>query len=71
MNWDTIEGNWPQFKGKVREQWAALNDDHLDRIGGKRDRLSGKIQDFYGISEEAADAQIDAFVERNKDHKAG
>ena len=71
MNWDTIESNWTQFKGKVREQWGALNDDHLDRIGAKRDRLSGRIQDFYGISKEAADAQIDAFAERNKDHKAG
>jgi len=70
MNWDTIEGNWKQLKGKVQEQWGKLTDDHLDKIAGKRDQLSGKIQETYGIGKDAADAQIDAFAERNKDHKA-
>jgi len=71
MSWDTIEGNWQQFRGKVREQWSALTDDHLDKIAGQREELSGKIQDFYGVSKAAADAQIDAFAERNTDHNAG
>ena len=71
MSWDTIEGNWQQLKGKVKEQWSALTDDNLDQIAGQRDQLSGKIQDFYGVSKDAADAQIDAFAERNKDHRAG
>lgn len=70
MHWDTIEGNWEQFRGKVKEQWSALTDDNLDTIAGQRDQLSGKLQDFYGISKDAADAQIDAFADRNKDHKA-
>jgi uncharacterized protein YjbJ (UPF0337 family) len=70
MSWDTIEYNWQQFKGKVKEQWGALSDDNLVKIAGQRDQLSGKIQDFYGVSKDAADAQIDAFAERNKDHKA-
>ena len=70
MHWDTIEGNWEQFRGKVKEQWGALTDDNLDTIAGQRDQLSGKLQDFYGISKDAADAQIDAFADRNKDHKA-
>ena len=29
MNWDRIEGNWVEFKGKVRERWGKLTD--LDR----------------------------------------
>ncbi|MDO9438741.1 CsbD family protein, partial [Hydrogenophaga sp.] len=24
MNKDTIEGNWKQLKGKVKEQWGKL-----------------------------------------------
>jgi len=24
MNWDTIEGNWKQFKGKVQEKWGEF-----------------------------------------------
>jgi uncharacterized protein YjbJ (UPF0337 family) len=39
MNWDRIEGNWKQAKGKVKEQWGKLTDDHLDVIAGKRDQL--------------------------------
>ena len=52
MNWDRIEGNWKQFKGNVKEQWGKLTDDQLDVIAGKRDQLTGKIQESYGISKE-------------------
>ena len=27
MNQDRVEGNWLQFKGKVKEQWGKLTDD--------------------------------------------
>ena len=27
MNWDTVAGNWKQFKGKVQMQWGKLTDD--------------------------------------------
>ena len=40
MNWDTIEGNWKQFKGKAQVQWGKLTDDDLDVIDGKRDQLA-------------------------------
>lgn len=66
MNWDIIEGNWKQFKGKVREQWGNLTDDHLDSIGGKRDQLVGKIQEIYGINKDEAEKQIRTFEERYK-----
>ena len=26
MNWDRIEGNWKNFKGRVKEQWGKLTD---------------------------------------------
>ena len=61
MNWDTIEGNWKQFTGKVREKWGKLTDDDLEVIAGKRDRLSGKIQERYGVAKEEAERQIDEY----------
>lgn len=70
MSWDIIEGNWQHFKGKIKKEWGAFNDEHLDDIAGQRDQLSDKIQNFYGVSKDAADAQIDAFAQRNKDHKS-
>lgn len=44
MNWDTVKGNWKQFRGKVQEQWEELTDDDLDKIEGKRDQLLGTVQ---------------------------
>lgn len=66
MGWDDIEGNWNGFRSKVKEQWSALTDEHLDEIAGERDQLSAKLQSFYGISKDTADAQIDAFSKRNQ-----
>ena len=71
MSWDTIEGNWQQFKGRMKQEWSAFTDDHLDSIAGQRDQLSSKIQEFYGVSKEAADAQIDAFAQRAGDPGKG
>jgi uncharacterized protein YjbJ (UPF0337 family) len=68
MNWDVIKGNWKQFKGTVREQWGNLTDDHLDIIAGKREVLSGKIQETYGITKDEAEKQVAAFEERHKDN---
>lgn len=59
MNWDRIEGNWKQFKGKMIEQWGKLTDDDLDRIAGKREQLVGRIQERYGIARDEAERQVD------------
>jgi hypothetical protein len=29
MDWNRVEGNWKQMKGKVKEQWGKLTDDDL------------------------------------------
>ena len=59
MNWDRVEGNWKQIKGAVKAQWGKLTDDQLDVIAGRRDQLSGKIQEVYGIEKDEAERQID------------
>lgn len=67
MNWDTVEGNWKQFKGKVKQQWGKLTDDNLDIIAGKRDELAGKIQEQYGIGKDEAEKQIRKFESEYND----
>ena len=64
MNWTQVEGNWKQFKGKVKEQWGRLTDDQLDVIGGRRDQLIGKVQEAYGVGKEEAERQIKSFENR-------
>jgi uncharacterized protein YjbJ (UPF0337 family) len=67
MNDDRIEGNWKQFKGKVKEQWGKLTDDDLDVIGGRRDQLAGKIQERHGVARDEAERQLKDFESRNPD----
>lgn len=67
MNWDRIEGNWMKLKGKVKEQWGKLTDDDFDVIAGKRDQLAGRVQERYGITRDAAEAQVSDFERRADD----
>jgi len=61
MNWDTIKGDWKQFRGKVKEAWGRLTDDQLDVVAGKRDQLIGAIQKGYGIARDEAERQVQQF----------
>jgi uncharacterized protein YjbJ (UPF0337 family) len=63
MDWDRVEGNWKQFKGRVKEKWGNLTDDDLDRVAGQREQLEGKIQERYGIGKDQARKAIDTWLE--------
>jgi uncharacterized protein YjbJ (UPF0337 family) len=62
MNWDRIEGNWKEFKGKAQQNWGKLTNDDLDVIGGKRQELAGRLQKQYGIEKDEAEKQIDNWL---------
>ncbi len=61
MNWDVVEGNWKQLKGKAREQWGKITDDEFDVIAGNKDQLAGKLQEKYGWTREEAHRELDKF----------
>ena len=67
MNSERIEGNWIQAKGKIKEQWGKLTDNHLEQISGKRDQLVGKIQECYGLHKDEADRQVKDWEVHNHD----
>ena len=67
MNWDRIEGNWKQLKGKAKVQWGKLTDDQLDVIAGKREQLVGQVQEQYGIGKEEAEKQVELFASAFED----
>jgi uncharacterized protein YjbJ (UPF0337 family) len=77
MNWNRIEGNWKQLKGKVIERWGRLTDDDFDIVDGRREQLAGKIQERYGIERDAAERQIadwersaeERWFDRNRESK--
>jgi uncharacterized protein YjbJ (UPF0337 family) len=62
MNWDRVEGNWTEFKGKVQQKWGKLTDDDLDVIEGKQKELVGRLQQRYGVAKEAAEREIDIWL---------
>jgi uncharacterized protein YjbJ (UPF0337 family) len=59
MDWNRVEGNWKQVKGKIKEKWGRLTDDDLDVIKGRRDQLEGKIQDRYGLAKDQVQKDVD------------
>jgi len=66
MDWNRVEGNWKQMKGKVKEQWGKLTDDDLDVVAGKRDQLEGKIQAAYGYEKDRVKKDVDDWYSSQK-----
>ena len=62
MNWDRVEGNWNEFKGKVRQKWGKLTDNDLEVVKGKRTELSGRLQQRYGNAKDQAEREIDTWL---------
>jgi len=62
MNWDRVQGNWREFKGKAKQKWGKLTDDDLELVEGKREELLGRLQQRYGIAKDEANKQIDAWL---------
>ncbi len=58
MNWERISGNWTQWKGRIQERWGKLTQAQLDVIAGRREQLSGHIQEAYGLTQDEADRQL-------------
>lgn len=63
MSWDRVEGNWKEFKGKVKQQWGDLTGDDLTVIEGNRDELSGRLQKRYGYAKDKARQEIDSWLD--------
>jgi uncharacterized protein YjbJ (UPF0337 family) len=61
MDWNRIEGNWKQFKGRAKEKWGRLTDDDLDAINGRQEQLEGKIQERYGLAKDQAKKDVEAW----------
>ena len=61
-SWTSIQENWGEFRDAASERWADLTEDDLDDIDGEREELVDKVQEYYGVSEEEAERQVDAWA---------
>ena len=62
MNWDRIEGNWNEFKGKIQKKWGKLTEDDLAVVQGKREELAGRLQQRYGFAKDQAEKEINSWL---------
>ena len=70
MNWENIERswkNWNNYKVNDKKQWSKLSDDQLDSTSGRREQLSSKVQQTYGISKEETEKQVAEWQSRQRD----
>ena len=58
MNSDTLQGQWKQLKGQVRQKWGKLTDDEIDQVNGSYERLVGILQEKYGLARENAEKLV-------------
>ncbi|MBY6241949.1 CsbD family protein [Methylosinus sp. Sm6] len=62
MEWNQLQGNWKQVKGKIKEKWGDLTDDDLTKIEGNREQFEGALQSRYGKSKEAVRKDVDEWL---------
>ena len=61
MNWDRMEGEWKQRRGKAVHHWGKMMNDELAAIAGRYEELVGRLQEKYGIASEHSKRQVDDF----------
>jgi hypothetical protein len=52
MNTTEVKGNWNEQKGKLKQKFAALTDNDLMFLDGKKDEMLGKLQIKLGKTKE-------------------
>jgi uncharacterized protein YjbJ (UPF0337 family) len=55
---ESVDGNWKQTKGKIKEKWGKLTDDDLTQVNGKRE-FEGKLQERYGVAKDRVRQDVD------------
>jgi len=59
MNKLTVEGNWNEIKGKLKQKYGELTDDDLTFAKGKEDELYGRLQKKLGKTKDEIQREIE------------
>jgi uncharacterized protein YjbJ (UPF0337 family) len=57
-NITTLNGNWNEIKGKLKQKFSTLTDNDLLFVEGKKDELIGRLQIKLGKTKEEVRALI-------------
>ena len=58
-NSNEIEGNWEEFKGKLKQAYGDLTDDDLTYEEGEEQEMWGKLQQKLGKTEKEIKSLFD------------
>jgi uncharacterized protein YjbJ (UPF0337 family) len=58
MDWNQIERDWVQLKGRVKQRWTKLSEEQLTAIAGRRVHLVSRIQETYQLSRQETEGQL-------------
>lgn len=61
MEWDRIAANWAHYKHSAKLRWARITEAQFDLVGGRRAELAVQIHAAYGISQNAAQMQLESW----------
>ncbi len=59
VNAQTLQGNWNEIKGKLRNKWGQLTNDELQQFSGNVDQLVGTIQRKTGEARNAIEGYLE------------
>jgi uncharacterized protein YjbJ (UPF0337 family) len=60
MNKLTVEGNWNEIKGKLKQKYGNLTDNDLAFAKGKEDELYGRLQQKLGKTKDEIKKEIES-----------
>ena len=58
MDWERISANWSHWRDRVRDRWSRLSEVELTTVAGRREVLSTRIQEDYGLSHDEVERQL-------------
>ena len=61
MNTTELKGKWDEQKGKLKQKFAALTDDDLLLVEGKKEEMMGKLQIKLGKTKEELEKHFDFY----------
>ncbi|MDH4559173.1 CsbD family protein [Pseudomonas sp. BN417] len=61
---DELKGKWNQHVGTAKIAWGKLGEVELLKSEGHQQRLSGLVQERYGITRDEAEKQVKRFLEK-------
>ena len=63
MNKDQLKGKWKQVTGEAKRKWGKLTDDDIAQADGNAEKLTGIVQERYGIAKEEAEKQVESWTD--------